>query len=81
MKTTPDRDLLVLFKNKFMTQWALEQEVECLNRIVRQTEQPGEFCKAHELVRRNRITERPDKILSALRQLQLKPFWFFISKN
>jgi hypothetical protein len=81
MKTTPDRDLLVLFKNKFMTQWALEQEVECLNRIVRQTEQPSEFCKAHELVRRNRITERPDKILSALRHVQLRPFWFFISKN
>ena len=81
MKTTPDRDLLVLFRNKFMTQWALEQEVECLSRIVRQAEQSVEFCKAHELVRRNRITENPDKILSALRQLQLKPFWFFISKN
>ena len=81
MKTTSDRDLLVLFKNKFMTQWALEQEVECLNRIVRQTEQPFEFCKSHELVRRNRITENPDKILSALRQVQLRPFWFFLSKN
>jgi hypothetical protein len=81
MKTTPDRDLLVLFRNKFMSPWAMEQEVECLNKIVRQTEQPGEFCKAHELVRRNRITQNPGKILPALSQLELKPFWFFISKN
>ena len=77
----PDRDLLVLLKNEFMSQRAIEQEVECLNEILRKTEHPQEFCKAHELVRRNRITQKPHKLLIAFRQFQLKPFWFLISKN
>ncbi|MFI5186962.1 MAG: hypothetical protein ACHQF0_09570 [Chitinophagales bacterium] len=81
MKTTPDRDLLVLFKNRFLSPMAMEQEVECLNKIVRQTEHPSQFCNAHELVRRNRITQKNQKLLAALHQTQLKPFWFFISKN
>jgi hypothetical protein len=78
---TPDRDLLVLLKNEFMSQRAIEQEVECLNEILRRTELPLEFCKAHELIRRNRITQNARKLLLALHQIQLKPFWFFISKN
>lgn len=81
MKTTPDRDLLVLFKSQFMSPQAIELEVEGLNKILHQTEHPQEFCKAHELIRRNRITQKRDKLLTALRNSQLKPFWFLISKN
>jgi len=81
MKTTPDRDLLVLFKNKFMSELAMEQEVEYLNKILRQIERPGEFCKAHELARRNRITRKAQKLMAAMHHIQLRPFWFFISKN
>ena len=81
MKTAPDRDLLVLFKNEFMSQQAIDQEVNCLNKILRRTDQPHEFCKAHELVRRNRITQKTEKLLKAFHQPLLKPFWFFISKN
>jgi len=81
MKTTPDRDLLVLLKNKFMSQTAIEQEVECLNQILRRAEHFSEFCKANELVKRNRITQKTQHFLIALRQSPLKPFWFFISKN
>jgi len=81
MKTTPDRDLLVLFKNRFMSQMAMKEEMERLNKILRQAEHPGEFCKAHELVCRNRITHKTQKLLAAIRQSQLKPFWFIISKN
>ena len=33
MKSTPDRDLLLLFKNEFMSQQAIDQEVDCLNKI------------------------------------------------
>ncbi len=64
-----------------MSQTAMEEEVECLNRILRQTEHISEFCKAHELACRNRITQKMQKFLTALREPQLKPFWFFISKN
>lgn len=81
MKTTPDRDLLVLFKNAFMTQRAMDLEVDRLHKILLKTERPCEFCKTHELVCRNRITQKTQKIERALRHLQLKPFWFFISKN
>jgi len=81
MKTSPDRDLLVLLKSEFMSQQAIEQEVECLNEILRRTEHPREFCKAHELVRRNRITQKTSKLLIAFRQIHWKPFWFLISKN
>ena len=81
MKSTPDRDLLVLFRNEFMSQQAIDQEVDCLNKILRHTDLPNEFCKAHELVRRNRITQKAEKLLEAFRQPLLKPFWFLISKN
>jgi hypothetical protein len=78
---TPDRDLLVLFKKRFMSQKAMDNEVDCLKRILHAVERPVEFCKSHELVRRNRITHKPDKLLTAFRQTELKPFWFLISKN
>lgn len=81
MKTFPNRDLLVLFKNEFMSPLAIEREVELLNAILRRTELPGEFCKVHELVRRNRITQKTQKLLAAFHQTHLKPFWFLISKN
>ena len=81
MKTSPNRDLLVLIKNEFMSPQAIEREVEYLNEILRQTERPHEFCKAHELVTRNHITEKENKLLIAFRQVPLKPFWFLISKN
>jgi len=78
---TPDRDLLVLIKNEFMSPRAIEREVEHLNEILRRTERPQQFCKAHELVRRNRITQSARKLLNAYRQIHLKPFWFLIGKN
>lgn len=81
MKTTPDRDLLVLLKSEFMSQRAIEQEVECLNEILLVTERPEEFCKAHELVVRNRITQKNAKLLAAFILPELKPFWFLISRN
>jgi len=78
---TPNRDLLVLLKNEFATQRAIEQEVECINHILIQAESPQQFCVAHELVARNRITSNPKKILQAVRFTELKPFRFLINKN
>ena len=81
MKTSRDRDLLVLIKHEFMSQQAIEHEVEQLNNILRQTEHPHQFCKAHELVQRNRITQTAHRLLAAFRSPLLKPFWFLISRN
>lgn len=77
----PNRDLLVLLKSEFMSQKAIEQEVEYLNDMLRTTESDEQFCKAHELVDRNSITSNPKKILKAIRYTELKQFRFLINKN
>ena len=77
----PTRDLLVLLKNEFMSQRALDHEVECLNDILRTAESDSQFCVAHELVNRNRITAKPRRILKAIRYSELRPFRFLINKN
>lgn len=77
----PNRDLLVLLKNEFMSQQAIDHEVECLNDILMIAESDEQFCIAHELVNRNKITSQPRKILKAIRYSELKPFRFLINKN
>ncbi len=77
----PNRDLLVLLKSEFMSQRAIEQEVEYLNDLLRTTESDEQFCKAHELVDRNHITSHPKKILKAIRYTELRQFRFLINKN
>jgi hypothetical protein len=77
----PNRDLLVLLKSEFMSQQAIEHEVECINDMLRCTESDEQFCIAHELVDRNRITANPKKILKAIRFTELKQFRFLINKN
>ncbi len=77
----PNRDLLVLLKSEFMSQQAIEHEVECLNDMLRRSESDEQFCIAHELVDRNRITSKPKKILRAIRYTELKQFRFLINKN
>ncbi len=52
----PNRDLLVLINNEFMSQQAIDQEVECLNHILHNAESNEQFCIAHELVDRIHIT-------------------------
>jgi hypothetical protein len=78
---TPQRDILVLLRNEFMSEKAIEQHVGQLNEILRNAESPEEFCIAHELLNRNRITSKPHKILDAIRLTELKPFRFLINKN
>jgi hypothetical protein len=77
----PNRDLLVLLKNEFMSQQAIDHEVECLNDILLIAESDEQFCVAHELVNRNRITSNRARILKAIRYSELKPFRFLINKN
>jgi hypothetical protein len=75
------RDLLVLLKEQNQSQQALNQTVECLNKILSQVECNEVFCGAHELVARNGITRKPKKILKAVSTYDLKPFYFLINRN
>jgi hypothetical protein len=77
----PNRNLLVLLKNEFMSQQAIEQEVECLNDMLHQAESDEQFCMVHELVDRNKITSKSAKLLKAIRFSELRPFIFLINKN
>ncbi len=76
-----NRDILVLLKNELLTEQEVEHEVEALNILLKQVETDEAFCKAHELVNRNRITANPKKILKESRFFLMKPFRFLINKN
>ena len=78
---TPGRDLLVLLKNEFASEQAIEQEIRGIHYILVQAESPDLFCIAHELATRHHITSSSKKILKAIRFVELKPFQFLINKN
>lgn len=75
------RDILVVVRNQFVSDDAIEHELECLNAILRKTETSDNFCTAHELVNRNRITRKRYRILRESRYFRLRPFRFLINKN
>ncbi|MCC7401354.1 MAG: hypothetical protein IT214_07700 [Chitinophagaceae bacterium] len=77
----PQRDLLVLVRQGSMSRQAMNNELTQLSAILRLTELPHNFCTAHELVSRNRITANFNKILKAASQIELKAFHFLINKN
>ena len=75
-----DHDLLVLVRTN-STQQSLEEAVECLHKILLRVECTEVFCHAHELVKRNKITQKVKPILKAISREELKPFYFLINKN
>ena len=76
-----DRDLLVLYKADVYNEDLLQREVENLHQILLRVERSDIFCLSHELVTRNRITQKAKAILRATRHLKLKPFRFLINRN
>lgn len=64
-----------------MSQQALDHEVESLHHLLRGAESETQFCAAHELIDRNRITNKFQRILKAIRFKELKPFQFLLNKN
>lgn len=76
-----NRDLLVLYKADVYDEDLLQREVETLHQILLKVERSNIFCSAHELVTRNRITQKARSILKTTRHLKLKPFQFLINKN
>lgn len=79
--TNYNRDLLLLYRAEVFNEELLQQEVECLHRILRRVECHDVFCNAHELVTRTKITAKARAILNAVSQVYLKPFYFLINKN
>lgn len=78
---TPSRDLLILLKNEFLNQRAIDQEVKWLNDVLRNTESEEQFCRAHELVDRNRITHKNKRILKEAGFRELRAFRFLLNRN
>ena len=76
-----NRDILVTSRHVSMDEQILEKEIEMLHSLLQQIETPESFCRAHELVNRNRITSRSSLILKETRYHRLKPFRFLINKN
>ncbi|HEY8388976.1 MAG TPA: hypothetical protein VIK74_10255 [Parasegetibacter sp.] len=80
---TPNRDLLVLVKDEYMNEQAIENEIEQLNELLYVVESIENFCLAHEILDLNRfkVYELPFKVREVIQQSELKPFQFIFNKN
>jgi hypothetical protein len=81
---TSNRDLLVMFRQRVMTQQDIDREVMQLNEILFTTERLDNFVRAHEILDLNKYKKinNPVEIKKQLRQKKLeKPFVFFSNKN
>ena len=80
---TKNRDLLVLLKDDFRTEQAIENELDRLNELLLRTETILNFCVANEILDFNRykVYQEYNKIVKVLSQDKLKPFQFICNKN
>ena len=80
---TKNRDLLVLLKDDFRTEQAIENELERLNELLLRTETILNFCVANEILDFNRykVYQEYNKMVKVLSQDRLKPFQFICNKN
>ncbi len=81
---TSNRDLLVMFRQRTMTQQDIDRELLQLNSLLFTTERLDNFVAAHEVLDLNRykIIKKAVEIKKLIRQKKLsKPFVFFSNKN
>ena len=80
---SPNRDLLVLLKDEYMSEHAIEQEVERLNAMLFHVESSDNIARAHELIDLNkfRIYPQKKKVMQVLQEKELKPFVFLFNMN
>lgn len=78
-----NRDLLVLIKDEFKNEQAIENELEQLNELLHTTETMANYCMVYEVVDLNKykIFHQPKKIIQVLNQKKLQPFQFICNKN
>lgn len=80
---SPNRDLLVLVKDEFMTEKAIEQEVARLNKLLYFVESHDHICTSSEIIdlNRYRTTRNHRSILTMLREKTIRPFVFLNNLN
>lgn len=81
---TSNRDLLVMFRQRAMTQQDIDKELLQLNTMLFTTERLDNFVGAHEVLDLNKykIIKNAVEIKKLIRQKKLsKPFVFFSNKN
>ena len=75
------RDIILVINDETVHPESINIRVEHLNDVIAYVDNVDGFCNAHELVNRNRITSKKNKILDAVSKEQLKPFRFLLNKN
>ncbi|HEY8893795.1 MAG TPA: hypothetical protein VIM79_03240 [Niastella sp.] len=78
-----NRDLLVLVKDAYTDQEAMQQEVHQLNLLLVNFETLESFCVAHEVfdIQKYRILTKPSQLQKIIEKETLKPFMFICNKN
>lgn len=78
-----NRDLLVLVKEDFDSDHAMESTLQQLNEMLYHVETNENFCLANEIIDINKykIFNDPTKMLRLVKQENLKPFVFVCNKN
>jgi len=76
-----NQNLLILFNSVRLDDDAIEEKIDCINTILKTVETREKFCIAFELVDRNKITSKFNKIVNESKHLKLRPFRFLINKN
>ncbi len=78
-----NRDLLVLLKDEFRNEQAIENELEKLNELLQITENMDTYFTAYEVIDLNKykIFQQRKNIIRVLNQDKLKPFQFICNKN
>ncbi len=75
------RDIILVINDNAVHLVPDNNTLKGLNDIIACVDNADGFCRAHELVNRNRITSRKSKIMEAANAACLKPFRFLINKN
>ena len=73
---SPNRDLLVLLKDEFMSEHAIEREVERLNAMLFNVESFDNISVSHELIDLNKYKIYHDRkiVLQAIKGKRIKTF-------
>jgi hypothetical protein len=79
----PNRDMLVLVKDEFLSDDSIQHELEKINRLLVSFETSENLCAAHEVFDLNSYKKvtKIFKLQQILNTEELKPFMFIINKN
>ncbi|AEW02314.1 hypothetical protein A4D02_30975 [Niastella koreensis] len=78
-----NRDLLILVKEAYINQEAMQYELHQLNTLLGDFETLDSFCQAHEVfdLQKYRILTKKAQLQKIIEKDTLKPFVFICNKN